>query len=260
VKSNGMKHIFSPPYHPATNGLAERMVQTFKHAMKASQHDKGNLYTRLNRFLFAYRNAPHATTNESPAYLMFGRQIRNHLDIIRPTIKSKVNAQQQQQINSHSQANERNFNTGDNVLVRDYRGHQRWQHGTINEGNGSRTYNVEIAPGVLWKRHSDQIVHTKMSSDMIKPMSPSPIPHVIITSPDQSTRSPDSNTDSTQSGRAQISTRPQVELTTSSPTMDESPHSPSLSDSRSQSAHSDKRTIHTTRSGRVVRKPTKYTT
>nr|XP_024658736.1 uncharacterized protein K02A2.6-like [Maylandia zebra] len=37
LKANGVKHIRSAPYHPATNGLAERFVQTFKHALKASR-------------------------------------------------------------------------------------------------------------------------------------------------------------------------------------------------------------------------------
>ena len=29
VKVNGVKHIKSSPYHPATNGALERLVQTF---------------------------------------------------------------------------------------------------------------------------------------------------------------------------------------------------------------------------------------
>ena len=36
VTNNGIKHITSSPYKPSTNGLAERLFQSFKHAMKAS--------------------------------------------------------------------------------------------------------------------------------------------------------------------------------------------------------------------------------
>ncbi len=32
VKNNGVRHILSPPYHPAINGQAERVVHTFKKA------------------------------------------------------------------------------------------------------------------------------------------------------------------------------------------------------------------------------------
>jgi len=39
TKANGIKHIKSAPYHPSTNGAVERLVQTFKKSMKASEHD-----------------------------------------------------------------------------------------------------------------------------------------------------------------------------------------------------------------------------
>ncbi|MGJ8945921.1 hypothetical protein AB9K17_23820, partial [Salmonella enterica subsp. enterica serovar Kentucky] len=53
----------------------ERFVQTFKRAMKASQHDGKSLQHRLSNFLLTYRSAPHATTNQSPSSLFLKREV-----------------------------------------------------------------------------------------------------------------------------------------------------------------------------------------
>lgn len=37
LQANGIQHIRSAPFHLATNGLAERFVQTLKKALKTSQ-------------------------------------------------------------------------------------------------------------------------------------------------------------------------------------------------------------------------------
>ena len=66
-------------YHPSTNGLAKRMVQSFKNAVKADRSDR-SIQHKLDRFLFAYRTAPHATTGHSPAHLFFGRNLKSRLD------------------------------------------------------------------------------------------------------------------------------------------------------------------------------------
>ena len=40
TKQNGIKHYKSAPFHPATNGLVERFVQTFKNSMRAMKRDR----------------------------------------------------------------------------------------------------------------------------------------------------------------------------------------------------------------------------
>ena len=87
VQRNGFRHIRSAPYHPATNGLAERAVQTVKNALRKTS---GDIDTCLSRFLFQYRITPHSTTGRSPAELLLGRKPLSHLDFIFPSMEWHV--------------------------------------------------------------------------------------------------------------------------------------------------------------------------
>ena len=88
MKGNGIKHLFSPPYHPASNGQAESLVRVVKHALKRST--EGSLHTGLSRFLLGYRTTPHSTTGRSPAEFMFGRNLRTRLDHIKPLLQESI--------------------------------------------------------------------------------------------------------------------------------------------------------------------------
>lgn len=39
IKNNGIKHVTSAPYHPATNGLAKRFVESIKNAHRAMTNE-----------------------------------------------------------------------------------------------------------------------------------------------------------------------------------------------------------------------------
>ena len=99
LKQNGVKHVTSAPYHPASNGLAERAVKTFKTAMR--KMTEGSLKQKLARFLFSYRTTPQSTTGVSPAELLMNKKLRSVLDLLNPLISNRVESAQDRQIVSH---------------------------------------------------------------------------------------------------------------------------------------------------------------
>ena len=90
VAHNGIKHITSAPYHPRTDGQAERLVQVFKQAMRSAKEDHVSLQQKLSTFLLKYRTMPHSLTNETLAKLLLGHNIRTRLDLIKPDLSANV--------------------------------------------------------------------------------------------------------------------------------------------------------------------------
>ena len=62
MRTNGIKHSRSSPYHPASNGEVERFVRTFKEAMRAGKDDGLSLAHRLDNFLQHHPLAHHPVT------------------------------------------------------------------------------------------------------------------------------------------------------------------------------------------------------
>ena len=48
ARLNHIRHLTTAPYHPSSNGLAERAGQTFKLGMK--KQTNGTIQTKLSRF------------------------------------------------------------------------------------------------------------------------------------------------------------------------------------------------------------------
>ena len=163
LKLNGIQHYKSAPYHPATNGEAERYVQTFKQAMRAAKGDSGTLSTKLMRFLLSYRTTPNATTGVSPAELLFGRTLRTRLNLLKPDISTKVQDKQASQKQHHDKkSRDRHFQVGQSVLVENNKPEPKWVVGTVVEKLGDISYRVQVGNQV-WKRHVDQLLQTTIT-------------------------------------------------------------------------------------------------
>ncbi len=152
-----MKHIRSAPYHPSSNGAAERFVQAFKRAMKASDRSNTSFNHRLNSFPLSYRSTPHSTTNVTPCSLFLGRQVQTRLTLLQPGVEERVLGKQADQKSQHdSHAKLREFFPGQRVMARNIRAGQAWIPGTVIERTGPLSYVVQVA-GKLWKRHIDHL-------------------------------------------------------------------------------------------------------
>ena len=142
-KRNGIKHVTSSPYHPSSNGLAERAVQTLKTALKKGEGN--SLECTIARFLFQYRLTPHSTTGVSPAELLLNRRPRSLLDCLRPSIGHRVRQSQKRQKAGHdAQAHTRTLVIGERVLVRNFRDGSKWLAGGVVEVLGPLTYLMHL--------------------------------------------------------------------------------------------------------------------
>ena len=154
LKRNGIAHIKSAPYHPSSNGEAERAVRTFKQAMKTMELEGGTLNQKLAAFLLSYRTTPHSMTKTTPSELFLGRKVRTRLDMCRPALAQSV-----LQRSMPKEKTPRTFEVGDIVVVRDYRGNPKkpsWIRAVVLKKLGPVTYTVQVN-NMQWKRHIDQI-------------------------------------------------------------------------------------------------------
>jgi len=91
---NVIKHIRVAPYHPASNGAAERAVRLFKESFTKQvleSNSERSLKHRIADFLLRYISTPHGTAGLNPAELLMKRQLRIKLSLVKPDLTKLVN-------------------------------------------------------------------------------------------------------------------------------------------------------------------------
>jgi len=75
-----IRHHFSTPYHPQTNGLVERFNRTLCEALAKTATSTNEWDLFIAPILFAYRTSKNSTTKMEPFFLVYGRNAKLPLD------------------------------------------------------------------------------------------------------------------------------------------------------------------------------------
>ncbi|XP_047992691.1 uncharacterized protein K02A2.6-like [Leguminivora glycinivorella] len=165
--NNGIKYMNSPVYHANSNGQAENSVRTCKRMLKyilreniSSMYD---IHEKLLNYLFVYRNTVHCTTGETPAKLMFGRELRTRLDLIIPTDSSNTADAEDNSIATAVCTHRRIFQVNEKVWARWYSARKEtWELGIIKQKIGNKMFQVYVSKyDSLCIRHVDQLLKYK---------------------------------------------------------------------------------------------------
>uniref|UniRef100_A0A3P9KEY2 Gypsy retrotransposon integrase-like protein 1 n=1 Tax=Oryzias latipes TaxID=8090 RepID=A0A3P9KEY2_ORYLA len=243
LKSCGIKHIRASPYFPQSNGKVERFHRYLKKAFKASKCEGKTWKEELPKILMAYRSTPHRASGETPAMLMFGRDIRTKCPNLekdlpltekeKATDVRKHHKEYQTKMKHYadqtSRAKEHNFKAGDIVYI-------------ASMENGKLDPTFRETRYVLLKNTSDssfELVNTEDGSKVIrnvKHLRKTPL-EVDFDIPEPSSACSEPNYHEAKDAST-AETTPALEIP---PERD-----PSSSD------------VITTRKGRVIRKPIRY--
>uniref|UniRef100_A0A914P660 RNA-directed DNA polymerase n=1 Tax=Panagrolaimus davidi TaxID=227884 RepID=A0A914P660_9BILA len=145
-ETRGITHICSPPYHPQSNGEAERAVRTFKEWTERHVKAGNNLEEAVLNALLMYRTTRSTGNSLSPAESAFGKKLRTRMTLHEVFMQGKVDRAK--------------FKVNDTVWVRVYSTGPRWQKGKIQKVTGSVTYLV-FCNGQIVFRHADQIMRAE---------------------------------------------------------------------------------------------------
>lgn len=157
--SNGIQHLTTAPFHPASNGLAERFVRTFKTSV-AKNIDCGlSVKNAVLKYLSTYRSMPNSE-GKSPSELLHGRKIR--------TLLTQLPSQPEQQVREKVNNGAR-YKVGEAVFLRNYGRGPKWIKGNIEKIIGNMVYIIKTKFRKC-KRHQNQLQPRVESDSLSSPL------------------------------------------------------------------------------------------
>lgn len=165
-KNNKIAKMFSPPYHPQSNGWAERAVRTVKKCIKKMACDPKTRHVpmahKLNNFLLKYRNTPNSVNGLTPNDCIFNFRPRTLLS----TLNEKRNADQPKEKEKRTerdgmQSNEKSvikFKRDEDVLCK-AEGNKsvKWMKAVVVSKESECTYKIKLEGGRIRLCHGDQL-------------------------------------------------------------------------------------------------------
>ena len=142
MKLWGIKHVFSPPYHPSSNGQAERAVQLYKDRLRKMDVSAKliDLFVALAYIGKVHGLTPHSSTDRCPYELIK----KSNLPSLFPSLTSDASKQSELTVTRYCTANLRNrksFEEGDKVVV--YDNHTKLSYpAVVSEILGTNNYLV----------------------------------------------------------------------------------------------------------------------
>ncbi|CAB3388179.1 Hypothetical predicted protein [Cloeon dipterum] len=156
-KNNGIEIIYSPPYSPASNGVAERAVQTAKQFLKKTENLKW--LAKLDSFILGHNATPNPRTGVAPAEFNLGRRPQTVLDKLHPSAVAMRKKVERDRKAAAAVARLPKIEKDQRVVFRNFhpRG-PKWQAGRVKKILGPRRVMIEEDKNkVVLERHTDQV-------------------------------------------------------------------------------------------------------
>lgn len=149
VRENGIQHLKTAPYHPQSNGRAEKFVDLLKSGLAKMD---GHLDEKLREFLTTYRSTPSYTLGgKTPSELINKRQMKTKLDLL----KQPTHSSQEVDYTLSKQ-----FDVGAQVYYQLHQSNQKWKWiaAKVMQRIGAVNYKIELDNGrIISKAHTNQL-------------------------------------------------------------------------------------------------------